>query len=31
MNTKKHEVLTNNGFKNHNSMDLKVGQIIKVH
>ncbi len=25
MNTKKHEVLTNNGFKLMNSMDLKVG------
>jgi phospholipid-translocating ATPase len=25
LNTRKHEVLTNNGFKLMNSMDLKVG------
>jgi len=31
MNLKKHEVLTNNGFKKVNSMDLRVGQIVKVH
>lgn len=31
MNSKKHEILTNNGFKVINSMSLKVGQIVKVH
>lgn len=31
MNLKKHEVLSNNGFRKTNSMDLKVGQIVKVH
>jgi hypothetical protein len=31
LNTTKHEVLTHNGFKNTNAMDLKVGHIVKVH
>lgn len=31
MNTKKFEVLTTNGYKKTNSMDLRVGDIIKVH
>jgi phospholipid-translocating ATPase len=31
MNTTKYEVLTGNGYKDTNSMELKVGQIIKVH
>lgn len=31
MNTTKYDVLTSHGYKATNSMDLKVGQVIKVH
>ena len=31
MNTTKLEILTHNGFKIINSMDIKVGNIVKVH
>ena len=31
LNTKKHEILTNTGYKTITSQNLRVGQIVKVH